>query len=225
MNVLLWRVFGDAAILADAVGKPTDAAHWRAASERYKAVVRKRFMRGDGLLASSLEEDRVGAEANALALAFGFFSKTDAEKAFATLGRIGHGKFQLLLVRGAFAYGMCDEAVRRIREHNWLKAVGREWEGVHTTSECMNHPTRPTWGDEAHPDTALAGDLTAGVLGVRPLAPGYSRFEFRPGAAKGVEWAKGVVPTPSGPIRAEWRREGGKLSQRLSAPPELTQVK
>ena len=182
-------------------------------------------MRKDGLLSSSLEDEGVGAEANALALSLGFFSKAEAEKAFAALGLIKHGKFQLLLVRGAFAYGMPDEALKRIREHNWLKAVTREWKGVHTTSECMNHPTRPTWGDEAHPDTAIAGDLTAGILGVRPLAPGYSRFEFRPGAAKGIEWAKGVVPTPGGPIRVEWRREGGKIATKLSVPPGLTQVK
>ena len=199
MNILLWRVFGDAALLADAVGKSTDALRWRTASARYKAAVRERFMRKDGLLASSLEEDKVGAEANALALAFGFFSKDEAEKAFSSLGRIGHGKFQLLLVRGAFAYGMCDEAVRRIREHNWLKAVSREWKGVHATSECMNHPTRPTWGDEAHPDTALAGDLTAGVLGVRPLAPGYSRFEFRPGRQGGSNGPGASCPRQAAP--------------------------
>ena len=225
MNVLLWRVFGDAAFLADAVGKSADAVRWRTASARSEAAVRRRFMRKDGLLSSSLEDARVGAEANALALSLGFFSKAEAEKAFAALNPIKHGKFQLLLVRGAFAYGMPDEALKRIREHNWLKAVARGWKGAHTTSECMNHPTRPTWGDEAHPDTALAGDLTAGILGVRPLAPGYSRFEFRPGAAKEIEWAKGVVPTPSGPIRVEWRREGGKITTKLSAPPGLTQVK
>jgi hypothetical protein len=225
MNVLLWRTFLDAEFLADVTGMPDDAARWRDASERSCAAVRERFMRKDGLLASSLEDASIGAEANALALSLGFFSKGEAEKALAALGRISHGKFQLLLVRGAFAYGMPDEAVRRIREHNWLKAVSPEWKGVHATSECMNHPTRASWGDEAHPDTALAGDLTYGILGVRPLAPGYSHFEFMPGAANGIEWAKGTVPTPSGPIHAEWRIENGKLSQRLSAPPDLTQIK
>ena len=225
MNVLLWRTFRDAASLADAVGMPDAAARWRAASTRAETALRERFVRGDGLLTSSLENSSVGAEANALALSLGFFSRAEAEKALGALGRISHGKFQLLLVRGAFAYGMHDEAVKRIREHNWLKAVSPEWNGVHTTSECMNHPTRASWGDEAHPDTALAGDLTAGILGIRPLAPGYSRFEFRPGTARGIEWAKGTVPTPSGPIHAEWRIKDGKLSQHLSAPPGLTQVK
>ena len=225
MNLLLWRTFRDAASLAEAVGLPDDAARLRDASARSETAVRRQFMRDDGLLASSLEDTSVGAEANALALSLGFFSRAEAEKVLAALGRIKHGKFQLLLVRGAFAYGMPDEAVRRISEHNWLKAVSSEWKGVHTTSECMNHPTRASWGDEAHPDTAIAGDLTAGILGVRPLAPGYSRFEFRPGTARGIEWAKGTVPTPSGPIRGEWRIENGKLSQHLSAPHGLTQVK
>ena len=120
---------------------------------------------------------------------------------------------------------MPDEADRRIREHNWLKAVAPDYAGMHTTAECMNYPTHTSWGDEAHPDTALAGDLTEGLLGVRPLEPGYARFEFRPGAAKGIEWARGTVPTPKGLIKAEWRRIGGKIETSLSAPPGLVVVK
>ena len=224
MNVLMWRVLRDAADLADAVKNANDAARWRDAAARVGNAVRGRFVRSDGLLSNSLEDPGAGAEANALALSAGFFSGDEAKKLLPMIGRIGHGKFQLLLVRAAFACGMPDEAIRRIREHNWLKAVSPGWKGVHTTSECMNNPTHASWGDECHPDTAIAGDLTAGILGVRPLAPGYSRFEFRPGAADGIEWARGVVPTPSGPIRAEWRREGGKITTSLSAPPGLVRV-
>ena len=224
MNVLMWRVLRDAASLADAVKNADDALRWRRAAALAENAVRGRFVRSDGLLVDSLEDARVGMEANALALSVGFFSRDESRKLLPMIDRIGHGKFQLLLVRGAFACGMPDEAIRRIREHNWLKAVSPCWKGVHTTSECMKHPTRASWGDECHPDTALAGDLTAGILGVRPLAPGYSRFEFRPGVVDGIEWARGVVPTPSGPIRAEWRREDGKISVNLSAPPDLVHV-
>ena len=71
MNVLLWRTFGDAAFLADTVGQSADAARWRDFSARAEAAVRKRLMRKDRLLASSLEDAGVGAEANALALSLG----------------------------------------------------------------------------------------------------------------------------------------------------------
>ena len=101
-------------------------------------------------------------------------------------------------MRGAFLYGMPAEALRRIREHNWLKLVDPAWEGVHATSECVNFPTRAGWGDEAHPDTALAGELTFGLLGLRPTSPGFATYESRPVAVPGLE-VSGVVPTVRGP--------------------------
>ena len=105
------------------------------------------------------------------------------------MSRIGHGKFQQQLVRGAFAYGDPDEAVRRIRQHNWLKMVDPGWAGVHTTTECMNHPTHADWGDECHP-----------------------------GAASGLDWAEGTVPTPKGDVVASWRRVGGRIERKIKAP-------
>ncbi|MCQ2392559.1 MAG: DUF4838 domain-containing protein, partial [Kiritimatiellae bacterium] len=198
MNVLLWRAFRDAAGLAAAMGLPLEASRWMQEAARVAAPVRARFIRPDGLLKTSLEDDRPGLEACALALGTGFCTAAEAKRMLAGVPRIGHGKFQMLLVRGAFAYGDSDEALRRIRQHNWLKTVDPAWMGVHTTSECMHHPTRANWGDECHPDTAIAGDLTEGLLGVVPTAPGYARIRFVPGAAKGIDWAKGVIPTPLG---------------------------
>ncbi len=102
-------------------------------------------------------------------------------------------------MRGAFLYGLPDEALRRIREHNWLRLVDPSWAGVHTTSECANFPTNAAWGDEAHPDTALAGELAFGLLGLRPTSPGFATYESRPVPVPGLEFS-GAVPTVRGPI-------------------------
>ena len=215
INVLLWRTFRDAATLADACGKAKDATDWRMRAMRYAAVTRERFFLPMGLLRTSLEDECPGLEATALALGTEFFTPDEAKRAFAALPRVGHGKFQLLVIRGAFAYGLPDEAMRRIVEHDWLKMADPTYKGIHTTTECMQFRTKCSWGDEAHPDTALAGDLTAGILGIRPLEPGYARFAFEPNPPAGIDWAEGVVPTPKGPIKASWRRANGKIEKTL----------
>ena len=218
MNVLLWRVYRDAAQLAAATGALDDESRWMRESVRLADAVRTKFLRDDGMLKTSLEDVQPGNEANALALGLGFFAVEEAKKVLAKLPLISHGKFQLAAVRGAFALGLTDEAFGRIRQHNWLKMVDPGWAGIHTTTECMAHPMGATWGDECHPDTALAGDLTSGVLGIAPTAPGCARIRFRPGAAKGIDWAEGTVPTPKGDIIASWRRVDGRIERQIKVP-------
>jgi len=47
------------------------------------------------------------------------------------------------------------------------------------------------------------------VLGVRPLAPGFRRWEVAPQPAD-LAWAQGRVPVPGGTIAVRWeRRDGG----------------
>ena len=219
INVLLWRTFRDAAFLVEALDKVSEAGDWRRRADRYAAVTREKFFLSTGLLRTSLEDERPGLEATALALGTEFFTPDEAKRALAAMPRVGHGKFQMLVVRGAFAYGLPDEAVHRIAEHDWLKMVDPSYKGIHTTTECMQFRTKCSWGDEAHPDTALAGDLTAGILGIRPLEPGYARFAFEPDPPAGIDWAEGVVPTPRGPIKASWRRVNGKIEKRMSSLP------
>ena len=49
------------------------------------------------------------------------------------------------------------------------------------------------------------------ILGVRPVQPGFKRFQIAP-QSSGLKWAKGTVPTPHGPIAVEWHL-GRKLVQ------------
>lgn len=64
----------------------------------------------------------------------------------------------------------------------------------------------------------------AWVLGVRPLAPGFTRFSINPYVDRFHE-AEGRVPTPHGPIRVLWQRVAGGLAIEASGPrtcvPEL----
>ena len=200
MNILLWLVLRDMSLLAHAIGRDADAEKFAREAETTAAVVRSRFLLPGSLFSLSLENPgQPDPAAAALALAAGFYTPPEAAAALARTPRIDHGKFQLLLVRGAFRYGLPGEALRRIREHNWLKAVDPAWPGPHLTSECMSLHERG-WGDEAHPDTALAGELTFGLLGVEPTAPGFAEYTVRRKLPAGLASASGRIPTLRGPI-------------------------
>jgi hypothetical protein len=74
------------------------------------------------------------------------------------------------------------------------------------------------WGDESHPDTAIAYHFSSYILGVEPLEPGFRRFQVRPLPVKEVSWAKGLVPTPHGVIEVDWEKKATTLSLKLTVP-------
>ena len=209
MNILLWKTYRDAASLAEWLGDKTDATDWRAAADVLAETVRRVFWDASlGRFRGAIEEDRFEGEANGLALATRFCSQDEADAIRRTIVRHGHGKFQALFVRGLFEYGFANDALARIREHGWEAALDPAWEGPRLTSECMGLHVRG-WGDEAHPDTALAGILTNYVLGVEPTAPGFAAYRVDPRPPAGVTAASGIVPTPWGRLQVSWRRDDG----------------
>ena len=67
--------------------------------------------------------------------------------------------------------------------------------------------------------------LPAHVLGVRPTLPGFAEFEIRPHVA-GLEWARGVIPSPRGDIHvAWWLRDGAEAMELDVTVPEGTRSK
>jgi alpha-L-rhamnosidase len=53
--------------------------------------------------------------------------------------------------------------------------------------------------------TGPASALSAFVLGIRPLAPGFARWVIAP-QASGLRWAQGQVPSPHGALVSRWIR-------------------
>lgn len=58
------------------------------------------------------------------------------------------------------------------------------------------------------------------ILGARVKEPGFKRVEIRPFVG-GLTWAKGVVPTPKGDIKIDWKK-AEKFSIQLSIPQGVT---
>jgi len=218
MNILLWGTFVDAARIAKGLDLPADAAAYQLQAGVVKRAVFERLWdESAGYFREALETPAFGFEANALALSMKFVSPEQALRIATRLQKNGHGKFQALASRGKFEYGFSQSALQALFDHNWTTLLSESWKGASTTTECMGLFTSG-WGDESHPDTAIASHFSSYILGVCPSEPGYRRFMVRPQPVKEVAWAKGLVPTPQGPISAEWEWVGNTLRLSLTVP-------
>ena len=218
MHILLWGAFSDAALIADRLGLPKERNEAQKTADALRSVLFARFWDdADGYFREALETPSFSFEANALALSMGLLSRSQALRVAPLLRKVGHGKFQSLASRGKFEYGFGQSGLQAIFDHNWLKLLAPGWKGVATTTECMGMITRG-WGDESHPDTAIADHFSAYILGVRPLSPGFARFVVRPLPVQEVTWARGSVPTPHGAIEAGWKLDGTALRVSLTVP-------
>ena len=66
--------------------------------------------------------------------------------------------------------------------------------------------------------SGVASTLTSHVLGIKPVKPGFAEVVFDPHPGD-LQWAKGVVPTPHGDIRVEWKREdNGAILPKIEIP-------
>lgn len=101
--------------------------------------------------------------------------------------------------------------------------LARQWLNPH----ILDFGTLPEfWADNAGAIQSLCQGggpmiswaLTHYVLGIRPLAPGFSRFAVKPVPGP-LNWASGKCPTPHGSISLSWRCEAGRRALTLKAPP------
>lgn len=224
MDILLWKAYDDAARLADVFGTAEQASSWRSMACRIASAIRTAYWDAKaGWYVHARENHVYAPEANALALAVRFATNDEADMIVRSLRHHEHGKFQALAARGAFEYGFAEEAMRLIASHGWYAAVSPEWAGLHTTYECMKLTT-DMWGDEAHPDTAIAGLFTNYLLGVQPVEPGFRSFRVSPSVPRGMTHAEGVVPTPRGLLRVSWTRGPQGIACQVIPPAGTRQV-
>lgn len=59
--------------------------------------------------------------------------------------------------------------------------------------------------------------LSAHVLGVVPIVPGFTRFLLAPQLA-GLDFAHGVYPTPHGDVNVAWQRQGDRVTLKVTVP-------
>jgi hypothetical protein len=86
---------------------------------------------------------------------------------------------------------------------------GTYWEGI--SAGCSMYEGAYT--SAAHGwSTGVLPALTNELLGVRPTGPGFSSATIAPHPGH-VAWARGQIPTPSGPITVSWQNQGTGASR------------
>jgi hypothetical protein len=119
------------------------------------------------------------------------------------MGQEGRISEMLSIIRRDWGY-MVEEGADTFWEM-WSLRSGRL-----TRSHCHGWSAAPTFFLSQH------------VLGIHPITPGFSQIRFEPHLGD-LEWAKGVVPTPHGPIVVHIWREGLTVGSELTLPPGVTQ--
>lgn len=219
---------GLAALERDVSGDHDSARHWDGRAEEVRRALIARLWDEDAgamvLNSDDPTRDHTG-DANAGNLVFGTLDAERARRAMDFLETVlatPHGTrssehegnpYRASDIQG---YVQALEALGRVRHGDAagaLRLVRRWWE--HMLGEgpgtgwfaWNNDGTRPHGAFAGTPWTTAVPALSEGVLGARPTAPGYRRWEVAPQTAD-LSWAQGRIPTPDGGLAVRWERGG-----------------
>jgi len=197
-------------IMARALGKEDEAKEFDANVAASYAVFQKTFFDADkGLYRDGIDTDHISSHANLYPLAFGLVPAGDREKMADWLAKRGMRcsvYAAQYLMEGLFENGAALQALALMTAENdrsWKHMVDsgttiswEAWDPKYKPNQDWNH----VWG------AASANLLPRFVLGAEPLAPGWKPARISPKIGN-LQYAKGKVPTPRGPIVINWKNE------------------
>lgn len=229
-NLFYVRALAGAAALAEMTGVETDrCTGWRAKAARTARAIQETFWDD----AAGCYREWVGDDAPAAQLTQALACLTDDTIDLTTVdSRAARTRAAVIddtllrpelfmhhyVLRALAAMGRTSEALATVRRY-WGPIVAQ---GAPTIWEC---------GVDQHGAAAFngAGSLCHGfattpvsllqrtVLGVRPTAPGFSRFTLAPRLGD-LREASGSVPTPAGDITVHWSRTDAGVSGEVTVP-------
>ena len=241
-NALYCGALQSAARLAEFSQRPRLALRWKArAAAVAEELNRRHWDPSKTLYVDSVDPEtgqqaaRVSQHGNALALLFGIAPderRAAILKAITDSSRLNLTNAPPIMVDA----GPFDEVQQIVRANSFFghfvydaiaEAGGVDWvleelangygpmldAGATTLWESFTPVASLCHGFSATP----VYQLSKHVLGITPLADGYTRFTARPAGRK-IDWATGVVPTGHGLITIEWIREAGYICATLAYP-------
>lgn len=227
----------NAAILADAaevIGRPEDAASWRALRDVIVAAFRRRFVTPEGLMASGTQTAYV------LALHFGLLDEAQRATAFAELirdierrgyhiatGFVGTPYILHVLEAG----GRTDVAYKLLEQEtfpSWLfpvkngaTTIWERWDGW-TPEMGFQDPGMNSFNHYAY---GAVGDwMVSTVAGIEPAEPGFRRILFKPRPGGSITSASASLVTPHGKSAIAWSLDRGTLSVSVEVPANTVAV-
>ena len=158
-----------------------------------------------GVYTDGVGSDRISQHVNVLAVLFDIAEEEKRDGIFRAIFdgngevvQIGSPYFMFYALDALYRSGRSDQAMAIIRKRwgEMLDAGATAW------WEQFNPKNSWCHGWSAGPTYFLSTE----VLGVKPKAPAFRRFEVKPHIGD-LKWAKGVMPTVRGDIEVSWKRD------------------
>jgi len=204
------------------------AAAYEVRAMRVKSAIEKFFWDEknsawrDGFDASAQKPvEQTSKHTNTLAILLGLKPETHAEIAREILLKSARNKRTKVITASPFFYayvlqamagqGLLKETLQIIKEKwgtflDMNASTFHEMWTVGIESRCHAWSSSPVY------------HLMQIVLGVQPLVPGWTKLRIKPFVSD-LEFARGTVPTPRGPLHVEWEKAGDdQLVVRLDVP-------
>ncbi|MCK4617594.1 hypothetical protein KAT45_01700, partial [Candidatus Aerophobetes bacterium] len=209
LNCFYYKALVDTSQMAQLLGKKDEAVQYQQLATEVKAAINSRLWSNDiGVYVDCRVGDvlskTISQHANSLAVLYDIAEVDKQDRIYSYIlargkGVVGVGTpyFMFYVLQALFHSGRYQEAVEIIRER-WgemlKKGATTFWEvfGDWSPSRCHGWSSGP------------AMLLSAEILGVQPIAPGFKVFQIQPHPVD-LTWAKGVVPIPLGNISVAWQ--------------------
>lgn len=230
-NALYIIALENAASIATYLGHQDDSSRWTARAKLVASALNKHNFDSsvgaffDGKCGDSYCNTHA-QDGNSLAIVSGAANSTRAQSALAYLSKAnarpyGNAFYDNDALSGGFSQrvyafvsyfelearfitGLADSALEEIRRlYGWMSTHDpkiTQWEGIGDNGSLYEGGFTSLAHGWA---TGIVPALTNYVLGVMPTGPGFITYSIKPMPGD-VQWARGVVPTPKGPITVSW---------------------
>ena len=235
-NALYIKALADAAWLADQLNQKDDAVRWRKIADEVKTASRRVFWNERlGRYEDSHHNGKLTGVASEVGNSYALLYGIATEEQVPRIGRAFLDKSQELVevsplyagyvFDGLMEAGFTETALQIIRTRfapminstdnptiweGWFPFTGQQPFADNEASFRIRNQIRP-FGVRSmvHTGGVLTGFiLTTQVLGVKPTGPGFSETIIQPHTGN-LKSAQGVVPTPHGDIKVNWKKDAG----------------
>ena len=225
LNCLYYAALKEAASIALLIASdPKQAALWSKQAEHLKGNIRKWLWSHDRrLFTDSYGSEKCSQQTQVYALLYGVVDDAEKEhiiQAVAAGNRSSEQSFAYYVLYAMFAH-----------KPTWALDYLRKYWGEQMESPYFNGAWHEAWdighwtddlGSTSHAwcagPTAL---LPQKILGVEPLSAGWRTFSVNPNPCD-LKWAKGIVPSPCGPICVDWKNDDHGIFRLRVLVPENT---
>lgn len=211
-------------LVAEILGKKTEAAYYREFSEKVADAYISVFTDGNGKMKTEFQTAYV------LPLWFGMFPENVQDKAAENLAKlvktsdycIGTGFPGTPYILFALAdNGQADTAFQMLMNTkcpSWLyevksgaTTIWERWDGLDENGECPigDDGTDLMISYNHYASGAVGAFLYQRIAGIEMEEPGYRSFRIKPLLGGGITSAKGSTVSPYGRIVSDWKLEGG----------------